>query len=609
MPSLRTEHPTASTEFKDNHIHEENCIRQDQQGSKQHHSILRNKVILSILVTETAERVAYFGFRAVLVLYFTNGLQFSESTSVSLFASVSGLAYLSPLLGAILADSVWGRYQTIWRFGTLYSIGMCLIALGAYQLGPPLPISFPISMNGSTDDCGDVSDELNRSRTIVGENLLIARSLNFVGLLFVCIGTGGIKPCVSAFGADQVVLSDSRESDTLPSTNTYSDGSHEDLSGLILEPNSFSVQEATPVRIEKQTSTSVFVQHTKDDNIREFFNSFYFCINVGALLSFALIPMVRAKFGFGAAFLIPSIFMIGALVIFLSQRKAYKHRRRDSSQPSLSTTLYLCWAIVFAKTYGHYTQINVSTTQINDIDFPVPNANNRVDEIEDNEPEAVIRAPNVHLSENEIDVNNSRVRRDAEQVLHLMPLMLFFPVFWMLYDQQGSVWTLQATRLNRYGLEPEQTGVCVGVNIDTVAALSFSHNVFFRKILPQFLNPLEIMLFIPLFDKILYPWLEDKGFNIQPLKRMEYGMFLGAVAFFASALLEYSIQRGPPNSISLAWQIPQITILTVAEILLNVTGLEVSILFYKTRPFFAEFFFGCHLLVRQTLFELRECML
>jgi POT family proton-dependent oligopeptide transporter len=89
------------------------------------------------------------------------------------------------------------------------------------------------------------------------------------------------------------------------------------------------------------------------------------------------------------------------------------------------------------------------------------------------------------------------------------------------------------------------------------------------------------MLFIPLFDQILYPRLEARGLNIQPLKRMEYGMFLGAIAFFASALLEYSIQQGPPNSISLAWQIPQITILTVAEILLNVTGLEVGLFWYR----------------------------
>ena len=59
-------------------------------------------------------------------------------------------------------------------------------------------------------------------------------------------------------------------------------------------------------------------------------------------------------------------------------------------------------------------------------------------------------------------------------------------------------------------------------------------------------------------------------------------MFHAAVAFFASALLDYSIQQGPPNSVSLTWQIPQITILTVAEILLNVTGLEVSLFLHRT---------------------------
>ena len=93
---------------------------------------------------------------------------------MSLFAPVSGLAYLSPLVGALLADSSWGRYQTILRFGTLYSVGMCLITLGAYQLGPT---------EAKTDDDSDANIEL-------GTNILAARSLSFVGLIFVCLGTG-----------------------------------------------------------------------------------------------------------------------------------------------------------------------------------------------------------------------------------------------------------------------------------------------------------------------------------------------------------------------------------------------------------------------------------
>jgi len=36
---------------------------------------------------------------------------------------------------------------------------------------------------------------------------------------------------------------------------------------------------------------------------------------------------------------------------------------------------------------------------------------------------------------------------DARQTLNIIPVLLMFSVFWTLYDQQGSVWTLQATRM------------------------------------------------------------------------------------------------------------------------------------------------------------------
>jgi len=98
------------------------------------------------------------------------------------------------------------------------------------------------------------------------------------------------------------------------------------------------------------------------------------------------------------------------------------------------------------------------------------------------------------------------------------------------------------------------------------------------------------MILVPIFDKILYPWLAAKRVDIRPLRRMEYGMFLTAIAFVLSALLERAIvaqakasggvedkdqkKEELPKTVSLAWQIPQITVLTVGEILLNVTGLE-----------------------------------
>ena len=52
-------------------------------------------IIWCILLCETAERFAYFGFRAILVLYFTTELHYDESKAISLFAYVASLAYSS----------------------------------------------------------------------------------------------------------------------------------------------------------------------------------------------------------------------------------------------------------------------------------------------------------------------------------------------------------------------------------------------------------------------------------------------------------------------------------------------------------------------------------
>lgn len=451
-----------------------------------------NRVVIAILVTETAERVAYFGFRAVLVLYFHNGLGLSESISVSLYAAVACGAYFSPLVGALLADSSWGRYHTIWRFSSLYTVGLCFVTLGAYH----------IHSTGATEsDRQDITEPTDN-------NLVFEKGATFFGLFLVCLGTGGIKPCVSAFGADQIVLLGTKNERSGSDEIVNRHSKHSNDSEVSFE------QEASPEEASKQ------------EDVSRFFNSFYFCINLGALSSFAIIPVIRANFGFGPAFLVPTVFMSTALLVFMSQRKQYKHRICDSSQPPLSRVLRACLALLWSRRRPQHV--------------PIP-MREEADEIGD-----------------ETDMENSQngkilfsidhiVQEDARQVLHLMPLMLFFPVFWMLYDQQGSVWTLQATHLKLHGLQPEQL---------------------------QFLNPLEIMIFIPLFDQVMYPWLNRHGVDIRPLRRMEYGMGLTVISFLASALLEYFIQTRPPNSVSLGWQIPQITIITVGEIFLNVTGLE-----------------------------------
>jgi dipeptide/tripeptide permease len=88
-----------------------------------------------------------------------------------------GTCYVTPLLGAYLADSHWGRYKTILVFSSIYLGGMVCLALTSWLPGlTPGPYDDPT---------------------------LLQNALLFGSLGVIALGTGGIKPNVSAFGADQ----------------------------------------------------------------------------------------------------------------------------------------------------------------------------------------------------------------------------------------------------------------------------------------------------------------------------------------------------------------------------------------------------------------------
>lgn len=48
---------------------------------------------------------------AVLVLYLSSALNFSNDDSTLIYHSFISLSYLMPLFGAILSDSYWGKYK------------------------------------------------------------------------------------------------------------------------------------------------------------------------------------------------------------------------------------------------------------------------------------------------------------------------------------------------------------------------------------------------------------------------------------------------------------------------------------------------------------------
>jgi proton-dependent oligopeptide transporter, POT family len=480
-------------------------------------SSLFTPVILCILVTETAERFAYYGFRAVLVLYFLHELNFAETTAIALYGYHSSLCNFTPLFGAYLADTYLGRYCTILIFASVYVLGLAVLAWAAATNGGPTK-----------------------------------RLVSFLGLFLVGLGTGGIKPCVSAFGADQISL--------LAPINGYRDS---DDSGFehLSRKNSDGLDDADVQATANQEASIPETLHVTELKVRTFFNYFYFCINVGAVASIAVVPLLRSRYGFGWAFGLPCLCMLAALAIFVSQRRSYIYQQpmvvssSNASNGNVTTTVRITlWML--RRNLGSRLWIRRLCPCIEPMRAPVfLSTNDTADPVQlhdtnGDDTYSMERADEASPLQQQMD--------DAVQLVRILPILAMFPIYWCLYDQQGSVWTLQATRMDLpFGIQAEQLNM---------------------------VNPVQIMLLIPLFDRIIYPFLEKRSWNISPLRRMSWGMLLTTVAFSISGLVESAIQRheaGGIPKVNVGWQLPQITILAIGEILLSVTGLEFT---YSTAP-------------------------
>uniref|UniRef100_A0A3B4T7W9 Solute carrier family 15 member 1 n=1 Tax=Seriola dumerili TaxID=41447 RepID=A0A3B4T7W9_SERDU len=373
--------------------------------------------IFFIVVNEFCERFSYYGMRAVLVLYFKYFLRWDDDLATSIYHTFVALCYLTPILGAIVADSWLGKFKTIIYLSIVYAIGQVAMAVSAIH---------------------DITDT---DRDGTPDNMTFHVVLSMVGLFLIALGTGGIKPCVAAFGGDQ------------------------------------------------------FSDH-QDRQRRTFFSVFYLCINGGSLLSTIITPILRAQDCgihsqqkcYSLAFGVPAALMLVALVVFIVGSGMYY-----KAEPQGNIMLDVCKCIGFAikNRYRHRSN-------------QYPKRQHWMDWAEEKYDKLLIA--------------------QIKMVLKVLFLYIPLPMFWTLFDQKGSRWTLQATTMNGYFgslvIQPDQM---------------------------QTVNPILILTLVPIMDSVIYPLINKCGLNFTPLKRMTVGMLLAAIAFVCAALVQIEIDKTLPT--------------------------------------------------------------
>jgi POT family proton-dependent oligopeptide transporter len=203
------------------------------------------KGIPYIIGNEAAERFSFYGMKGILVIFMTQYLfmmpgsgseAMSDTAAMEKYHLFTTAVYFFPIFGALLADIVLGKYLTIMLLSVVYCAGHGVLAV-----------------MGST------------AWLELSPGIVLA-----IGLILISVGSGGIKPCVSAHVGDQ---------------------------------------------FGKQNSNL----------LEKVFGWFYFSINTGAFLSTLLTPWLLEWYGPHWAFGIPGVLMAIATIAFWMGRRVFIH--------------------------------------------------------------------------------------------------------------------------------------------------------------------------------------------------------------------------------------------------------------------------------------------
>ena len=89
--------------------------------------------LYTLFATEFWERFSYYGMRALLVLYLTStfangGFGMERAAALEIYAIFTGLVYVTPILGGLLADKLLGQRKAVFIGGVVMAIGQFTLA-------------------------------------------------------------------------------------------------------------------------------------------------------------------------------------------------------------------------------------------------------------------------------------------------------------------------------------------------------------------------------------------------------------------------------------------------------------------------------------------------
>ncbi|KAJ9548771.1 hypothetical protein OSB04_021314 [Centaurea solstitialis] len=442
-----------------------------------------------ILSNECCERLAYYGMSTNLVNYLQDRLNQGTVRASTNVTNWQGTCYVTPLLGAFLADAYLGRYWTIAGFSIIYFFGMTLLTLSA-------------SVKGLRPNCDPGGCHPTSTQTAVF----------FVALYLIALGTGGIKPCVSSFGADQFDETDKSE--------------------------------------RKRKSS--------------FFNWFYLSINIGALIASSVLVWVQMNVGWGWGFGIPAVAMALAVIFFFSGSRLYRLQK-----PSGSPIVRLCQVIV-----ASLRNFNVKVPKDKSLLYETSDAESQIvgsRKLEHTDKFGFFDKAAVETDFDNTKTSTSRWKlctvtqvEELKSIIRILPIWASGIVFAAVYSQMSTMFVLQGNTMDQR-IGPNFKIPSASLSLFDTLSVIFWAPVYERLIIPiarrytrhergfTQLQRMGIGLFISLFAMIAAGTLE--------VIRLNY-------------VRRHNLYEAEMIPMSIFWQVPQYFLIGCAEVFTFIGQIE-----------------------------------
>jgi POT family proton-dependent oligopeptide transporter len=233
--------------------------------------------------------------------------------------------------------------------------------------------------------------------------------------------------------------------------------------------------------VEQYTNTKRYIRSEKNGErvivdptvtVQRMYTWFYWAINIGGLSSLAT-TQLEANVGFWAAYLLPFCVFFLAIFVLVVGRKHYVTR------PPRGSVILYAFKVLWI---GVRNKFNLDAAKPS---YQAAEGNNK---------------HKTHWNDLFVD--------EIRRAMVACRIFIFFPIYWVCYNQMLNNLISQASEMERHGIP----------------------NDFLQNI-----DPIALIVFIPIMDLLVYPGLRKIGIQFRPITRIFFGFMFAAAAMAFSA--------------------------------------------------------------------------